>query len=549
MLRKLFILAFSSLLLLGTIYGLDKDTDHLSASFHGVMIADSELRSSDYDSAIADLDELLKSKLEHPVTLYIDGEQYEFTGEDLGITFDTYKTAEKVYDANKKFGFLKRIYKIKVNPVIELDRKKLYEALSEYISGLDGARDAIVEFSNEGIYVSKHVDGRSFEVDDFVEDVSSSILESDEVAIELNAKVIPAEYTELEAKKDASAMSVLYSRVLNLSYSDDFETSTVEMAVSPEWVVVRDGKYVFFDELITDYVKQNISANFDVERQDAIIKALPESENLQAEVDGLARDGRKIDVAAAVNSIKKVITSNGSNVVIKIVEDKAQIVNETGIDLGDMELLASGRSNFAGSSPGRVANVQFGLEEKFNNVLLSPDGVFSAIANSGKDISTYTGWSMAKVILGGEVVNGVGGGLCQCSTTVYRAALNAGMDILFRQQHTVYVKYYSEYGDGLDAAIFNANGLDFKFRNTTPSYVLIQSYIDGDDAYVNFYGTDDGRVVEMDGPYYGQHESSPHELLEDLKYNQIGWVRTITNSDGSVTQEPIISSYKGMPKK
>lgn len=549
MFRRLVVLSIFGLFAAATVYGLNSEASHhLSASFHGVVVADQKINAKDYDEGIAELDKLLSERLDRTVNVDLDGKSIQFSPEELGVEFDTYKTAEKIYRANDKLGFLKRVYRVKVDPVASVNTEKLYESLSEHVAGIYGPKDSTVTFTESGYYVTDHVDGVKIAEEKFANNLVASLVEGSMDLIKIDSEVIPADYSADQAEVDAASMSAIYGKTLQLVYSDDVSTKFAVIEYSPEWIKVKNNEYVFDKSYLETFVKENISAIYDIERQDAVINALPTVENTKADVEGFARDGRKVDVDKTVVDVAKAVKSGKTMVFVTTMEDPALVVNNTNVDLGEMKLIATGRSNFKGSSPGRVANITFGLEEKFNNVILSPGGVFSAIQNSGKEISTYTGWSMAKVILGGEVVNGVGGGLCQASTTVYRAALNAGMDILFRQQHSVYVSYYSAYGDGLDAAIFNAEGLDFKFKNTTPGYILMQSVVDGDDAYVNFYGTDDGRTVEMIGPFYGQHDPNPHELLQGLRWNQIGWIRRITSVDGDVTEEAVVSSYKGMPR-
>ncbi|MBI2453721.1 VanW family protein, partial [Candidatus Peregrinibacteria bacterium] len=142
-----------------------------------------------------------------------------------------------------------------------------------------------------------------------------------------------------------------------------------------------------------------------------------------------------------------------------------------------------------------------------------------------------------------------GAGLCQVSTTVYRAILNAGLPIVERRSHSLYVKYYKEYGEGLDATIFQG-GQDLIFKNDTPSYLLIQAYDDGDDGYVKIYGTPDGRRASLEGPY--RTADIPQEKTEKYgvrpRKNQIFWYRTVTKADGSSREEQIISTYKSLPK-
>src|SRR3989338_8010617 len=90
---------------------------------------------------------------------------------------------------------------------------------------------------------------------------------------------------------------------------------------------------------------------------------------------------------------------------------------------------------------------------------------------------------------------------------------------------------------------------DLSFTNDTAGIIVIQAYDDGNDAYVHIYGTPDGRVSTLDGPYF--RDSAPEGFLVDgreLKKNEIGWSQQVVYADGRVVQNAIVSTYKALPR-
>jgi vancomycin resistance protein YoaR len=151
-----------------------------------------------------------------------------------------------------------------------------------------------------------------------------------------------------------------------------------------------------------------------------------------------------------------------------------------------------------------------------NGVLIAPDEVFSFNKAIG-DISRYTGYKEAYVISGGKTILGDGGGVCQVSTTLFRAALNTGLPIEERHGHAYRVGYYEQQSSpGLDATIY-VPSVDFKFRNDTPQHILIQSYVDPTTLTLTFtmYGTKDGREVSVTTPVIKSQTPAPETRYQD----------------------------------
>ena len=139
-------------------------------------------------------------------------------------------------------------------------------------------------------------------------------------------------------------------------------------------------------------------------------------------------------------------------------------------------------------------------------------------------------WRLAKVIKeGGKLELEPGGGLCQVSTTLFRAALQSGMNIDQWRNHSLYVSYYKEYNNGLDSTIYPPY-VDLKFTNPYNFPVLFQSYTnDNKDVITEIYSPEKLPEIELLGPFYKGDK-------EGLRSNQILWERNIKKIFNSRTE-------------
>lgn len=184
-------------------------------------------------------------------------------------------------------------------------------------------------------------------------------------------------------------------------------------------------------------------------------------------------------------------------------------------NLGITELIGTGTSLFQHSIPSRIYNVTLGAT-RVNGTIIKPGEEFS-FAKAVGDVSSLTGYQQAYVIQNGHTVLGDGGGICQVSTTLFRAALNAGLTITERHAHDYRVGYYEEDGPpGIDATVY-VPSVDLKFRNDTAHSILIQSVIDPATLRLTFYlyGTKDGREVSMTTPVVTNETPAPAPLYQD----------------------------------
>ncbi len=184
-------------------------------------------------------------------------------------------------------------------------------------------------------------------------------------------------------------------------------------------------------------------------------------------------------------------------------------------NLGIRELIGEGTSLFAHSIPERIYNVTLGAA-RINGILVAPGDIFSFDKALG-DVSSFTGYKQAYVIQNGKTVLGDGGGVCQVSTTFFRALLNAGLPITERTAHAYRVGYYEEDSPpGIDATIY-VPSVDLKFKNDTGNYILIQTAIDPSELRltISIYGTKDDRSTTLSKPVVSNQVAPPPPSYQD----------------------------------
>ncbi|KKQ40612.1 MAG: VanW family protein [Candidatus Magasanikbacteria bacterium GW2011_GWA2_37_8] len=186
-------------------------------------------------------------------------------------------------------------------------------------------------------------------------------------------------------------------------------------------------------------------------------------------------------------------TNKTVSLIVDIIEPKVKMAEIN--DLGIVEVVGVGVSSFKGSHTNRIKNIARAIE-LLNGALIKPDEEFSSLKYAGP-FTLENGFLPEKVIKGNEIKLEVGGGMCQIGTTLFRMAMNSGMDITERRNHSLVVGYYADPvngNPGTDATLYEPI-LDLKFKNDTGRYLLLQTEMDYKKMELRFtlWGTNDGR--------------------------------------------------------
>lgn len=229
-------------------------------------------------------------------------------------------------------------------------------------------------------------------------------------------------------------------------------------------------------------------------------------------------------------------------------------------NLGITERIGWGESTYKTSIPNRVHNVQI-TAERVNNIIVAPGEEFS-FNNTLGDISAETGYKTAYVIKNGRTELGDGGGVCQVSTTLFRALLDSGLAITRRLPHSYRVGYYEQNSEpGFDATVYSG-GVDLRFKNDTTHHLLIHTTVDSATQYLKMeiFGTSDGRTAEIINYKKGNATAAPPpEYFPDASLSpgerrQIDWAvgglnteftHVVKDKDGQIKSEKTYkSNYK-----
>lgn len=209
-----------------------------------------------------------------------------------------------------------------------------------------------------------------------------------------------------------------------------------------------------------------------------------------------SQEGRTIQMEETVKNLENILNNSGELELAIIVEKVQPAVHNNDVnDLGIVEIIGTGESDFSGSPANRIHNINVGAKT-LHGVLIKPGEEFSLIDALG-DIDGEHGYLQELVIKGDKTIPEYGGGLCQIGTTVFRATLASGLPVLERRNHSYRVSYYEP--AGTDATIYDP-WPDYKFKNDTQHHILIQTRIEGTKLYFDFWGTKDGRIVRTTQP-------------------------------------------------
>ncbi|MCC6710735.1 MAG: VanW family protein [Candidatus Pacebacteria bacterium] len=306
------------------------------------------------------------------------------------------------------------------------------------------------------------------------------------------------------------------------------------------------------DELIDSW-KEELdrpaqNAEFEFDKQSFVVtKFFPDREGL-----ALDKDQLKTLLKETINNLMINNQEKTKELTLPFVTTTPDLTLEKTNNLGINQRIGFGESYYAHSIPSRIHNVALAAE-RINYSIVAPGKEFSFNKAIG-DVSAQTGFQSAYVIKDGQTVLGDGGGVCQVSTTLFRALLNGGLDITLRLPHSYRVSYYElDNQPGFDATVYDGN-VDLRFINDTPNYILIYTETDSNNLYmkVELYGTSDGRTAEISNykswgyspplpPVYVPDPSLPTGKLKQIDWSASGikaeFTYTVKDKNGEIIRE------------
>lgn len=441
------------------------------------------------------------------------------------IRFNVDSTVDKLYNFNRGedevINFLNKIkyfFKNKEEKMnFGMNEGEIEKIISSYFSDFNiPAENAklIISSDNKGLIefsIEEEKFGKIIDYKSGIKNLGINLLRLNNKDIELYSI---SDYPEIRKNEilnhEAKARELLSLVPIKLKYNEEEWVFEKEKII--EWLVFekeKDDVLVGLDsEKVSNYLKEHVAPKIDKSPINGRFK----KENNKVIEFKASTDGLKLDLEKNVKKIKQEIKNKNSQINLEVDVVKSAYSTDKINDVGIKELIGVGHSNFAGSPKNRRHNIAVGAEA-VNGLLIEPNEEFSLVKALG-EIDASTGYLPELVIKGNETISEYGGGLCQVGTTLFRSALNSGLEITARRNHSYRVSYYEP--AGTDASVYDP-WPDLRFVNDTGSHILIQSRIEGNDIYFDFWGTGDGRKITVTDPtIYNIVKPKPTKIVETL---------------------------------
>ena len=490
-----------------------------------------------------DAADLLKEEYTYPdqgrITLQYDDLSWEVSPAEIGLFFSPNYNAELAFQTGREGGITKRItaqiqvlrHGIILDPQFVLDEKTGTEYLEEIAAGVNRpVIEASLTLEGLEVLVQPGQIGREMDIPASLEVVALQMRILQDGSIPL---IVYETYPDiLDVSAQAETAREILSQPLILKIPDAAENDPGPWSLSPQQLVemmiierisTQDGDYyrITLDpEQLREYLEkkekkinrepQNARMYFDDDTRKLVL--------IEKEIIGLA-----LDIDQTIVGIEEQLATGNHEIALVIEKTRPDVTEmNTAEELGISELVSAETTYYYGSDSSRINNIATAAA-KFHGVFIAPGETFSMAEQLG-DISLDTGYSEAWIIFGDRTIKGVGGGVCQVSTTLFRTVFFGGFPVVERYQHSYRVLYYEQRPNGtnnpklagLDATVY-VPLVDFKFTNDTEYWMLMETYVNETQRWLTwkFYSTSDGRTVDWSTTGLKKKIDPPDPIYEE----------------------------------
>ena len=480
---------------------------------------------------VLEAEERIKNKIRIPNQIEIKGKDqtiYIYTNQ-IRLNFDFKKTAEIAYSKKNEVSIIKQplslFRKTDIYPYFSYEDGELEKVLDEISEKIEqkGVKPK-AQILDKKVIITNGKPGINFEKGRVKEKINSKLLVLDFSPIEIETISDNFVLNQIEEELYRKRVENILGKKLILSYQNySKEVNDQELASITDFFEKYDRESI---DKIVEKIKKDLDSppeNPVFLFEDGIVKEFRPAKH------GISVDSLKLkDVfLKSLEDLENDKQKNSHEIEIPVVKTPPEYETKDINSLGIKEVIGIGKSKFVGSIPSRIHNIKL-ASSKFNGIVIKPGETFSFNQILG-EVSKETGYQQAYIIKEGQTVLGDGGGVCQVSTTLFRAALNAGLPIVERQAHAYRVSYYEQDSPpGFDATVFDPSP-DFKFKNDTGNHILIQTKVDTNTKALLFelYGTKDGREIYISKPTISSSVPPPEDMYIDDPTLPVGQIKQI----------------------
>ena len=547
--------------------------------FPGVSVAGVDLSGMTPSDAAVKLNQTLSYPINGKILFRYGEQAWVATPAQLGMVFDPSSSAVTAYGLGRRgglFGALAGQIRAggagaNVPPVIIFDQRVAFQYLSQIASHINQpVKEASLRLDGTNVVTEPGQVGRELKIDATLIYLGSQLQSFTDGEVQLVVQEVQPQILDVSGQADVARQILSQPLTLTIPNAGSGDPGpyvyTTEILANLIGVQpIRNGDQVAVQVVLEPTRLRDllVPIKTNVDRLPANAKFIFNDETRQLDLIADSTVGRTMDVEASIKAINDSLLRGEHTINLVINEAQPQVTGTmTGQQLGITELIWQETSYFYGSSQERIQNIQ-AASSRFHGVLVAPGETFSMGVTMG-DVSLDNGFAEALIIYGGRTIKGVGGGVCQVSTTLFRTVFNAGFPIVERTPHAYRVSYYEKTASGavdsrlagLDATVYFPL-VDFKFTNDSPYWILMETYMGNGSLTWKFYSTKDGRSVTYDTTGPVNVVSAPPPSFEpnpELKKNemkQVDWSAngadvTVTRTvwrDGSILFQDQISTH------
>jgi vancomycin resistance protein YoaR len=517
--------------------------------------------------------EMLRLEVTYPNTGWVllqDGEQaWSVRPAELGVSIDYQAMADQALSTGREgamFGWGDQIgawYSGRsISPIVLFDRL----VGSFYLSGLAAQIDqpmqeASLQVVGTGIESAPGQVGRRVEIPLTLDLLAVPAAHLRDADVPLVIVETPPRILDASTEAETARRILTQPLTLTAAEGEEWVLQPYEMAEMMQFEIVEDetsgARYsIGLNPMALYAILEPLAP--DLERRAENARFIFNDDTGQLDLLSEAVDGRSLNFPESIRAINERLLDGSHQIALVFDTEAPQVTSDaTSEELGISEPVSVVSSYFYGSSPERVQNIRT-ASSAFHGLLLAPGETLSMSDVLG-DISLDNGYAEALIIFGDRTIKGVGGGVCQVSTTLFRAVFFGGYQIDERHPHAYRVSYYEQGpgspGPGLDATVF-VPLVDFQFTNDSEHWLLLETYVYGNQLLWKFYSTSDGRdvdwssnegnQVEAPDPLYRENEELEEGEIEQIDYEADGLdvtvYRTVMRS-GEVLHEDVIRTH------
>ncbi len=474
----------------------------------GVRVSEQNLGGLTRDEATALLDRFVKEAGKKPITLTSGDKTWEIMPADVGTDIDVTGAVSAAMGYTRDSNFFADVARrmklyfgdndIPLRGTV--DSEKMDAVLGMVAAEIDMPPvDAGLVVVDGELQVVDAEKGRVVDQDSLREQLKTLLfsLHSSDLEVPMIVKEPSVAAEDNEAAKTQA--QIMFSSSLKLTSGDHTWTLSPDKIAAYLDFGAEDRSGV---STLVPYLSPEKMASLFEEVADAVgteaVDATWKSDGTQAwvvaGVQGQTLDAEKTAEALTAAALK---TGGRSVEAVLMTTDPARTTEEAEA-MGIKDKLGLGYKTTYGGTPNRQQNVRMATEY-VSDVLLAPGEEFNFIEEIGPR-TPERGFLTAPGIVGpGKLEDVYGGGICQVSTTVFNAALEAGLEIKERRNHSILISHYPK---GRDATVSDVSP-NLRFVNDTANYILVRGSSDGVTTVFSIYGTDDGRTVDIKtGEFY-----------------------------------------------